>query len=546
MIPHMVSHITMFKKLYKKKNKLLEHFDAPLLHERETYISHMEEKGYSLKYQRKKASYLLYAVRSLSLIDGEYVTLESIVALGDSYKKNKINQEKTRGKIVTKNTKDNDLVCTVVDFFTSISLIDPRIIDQSNLVNSIFKFTNTRLKYFCAPLYQERISYLSYLQSIGMSLFSIREYAEIQINIMEVLCMKEPYAISREGINKAWSKWNKLCLERNGAESHIRKRKFFKCAYGWFDYLGILISDSASLPGQDVIETYCNWMIEDKGLAQETIESRKRELIRFLGFLNTCKCQISHITISNVDAYLLDRHNNGWCRRSIAIIASILRGFIQYAYVNKIIEKDFSKSIKGPRVYSHESMPYAPKWSDVEKIASYYKGKDAVSIRNRAIVYLLVLYGLRSNEVADIMLEDIDWSKDCFVIRHIKRGRTQIYPMLPVAGNIIIEYLQNVRNNTCNNRHLFLMLHAPYHKLSRYSIYNIVATAYKRLGIVVKHIGGHSLRHAFASHLINNGETMKSISDILGHRSMNSTKTYAKVDLIGLSTVADMEWEGLL
>ena len=90
------------------------------------------------------------------------------------------------------------------------------------------------------------------------------------------------------------------------------------------------------------------------------------------------------------------------------------------------------------------------------------------------------------------------------------------------------------------------MLHAPYHKLSRYSIYNIVATAYKRLGIVVKHIGGHSLRHAFASHLINNGETMKSISDILGHRSMNSTKTYAKVDLIGLSTVADMEWEGLL
>lgn len=168
------------------------------------------------------------------------------------------------------------------------------------------------------------------------------------------------------------------------------------------------------------------------------------------------------------------------------------------------------------------------------------------SVRNKAIVLLLAIYGLRSSEIAGIMLDDIDWSKDILIIRHIKRCRTQSYPLLPLAGNAILAYLCSSRQNFCKDRHLFLTMLPPYSAITRAIVYNVVSKAYKELNISVKHIGGHSLRHACASHLINSGETMKTVSDILGHRSINSTKTYAKVDLAGLAYVADMDWEVLL
>lgn len=74
----------------------------------------------------------------------------------------------------------------------------------------------------------------------------------------------------------------------------------------------------------------------------------------------------------------------------------------------------------------------------------------------------------------------------------------------------------------------------------------IVANAYKGIGASAKHVGGHSLRHACASKLINSGLSLKTVSDVLGHRSLDSTRVYTKIDLASLSVVSDMNWEGLI
>lgn len=122
----------------------------------------------------------------------------------------------------------------------------------------------------------------------------------------------------------------------------------------------------------------------------------------------------------------------------------------------------------------------------------------------------------------------------------------QASPLDRTVAGLLSDYLLNGRKNTMGREHLFLALCMPYEAITRGVVYNLVASAYKGLDIKIRHRGGHSLRHACASHLVNNGGTLKDASDLLGHRLFDTTRIYAKVDLKRLQEVAKMDWEGLL
>ena len=159
---------------------------------------------------------------------------------------------------------------------------------------------------------------------------------------------------------------------------------------------------------------------------------------------------------------------------------------------------------------------------------------------------LMAVYGLRSSEVANLRLHDIDWDKGNIYLRRAKSGGMQAFPLNQTVAGLITDYLLNGRKNTMGRDHLFLALCMPYGAITRGVVYNLVANAYKGLDIKIRHRGGHSLRHACASHLVNNGGTLKDVSDLLGHRLLDTTRIYAKIDLKHLQEVAKMEWEGLL
>lgn len=158
----------------------------------------------------------------------------------------------------------------------------------------------------------------------------------------------------------------------------------------------------------------------------------------------------------------------------------------------------------------------------------------------------MAIYGLRSSEVVNLRLKDMDWDKDQIYLKRAKRGGLQAFPLLPEAGNLIADYVGHGRNNTLGREELFLTLFTPYKKLSRSCVYNIVSQSYGKIHGEIRHKGGHSLRHACASHIINTGGTLKDVSDLLGHRLLDTTRVYAKIDLVNLRKVADMKWEGVL
>jgi integrase len=244
------------------------------------------------------------------------------------------------------------------------------------------------------------------------------------------------------------------------------------------------------------------------------------------------------LEINDIDTYFVRATaEHGWNRISVSTVAGNLRQFFKYAETKGLVRKGFAALIAGPRIYAFEGLPLGPSWQDVQRLLTSLDLKRPKDIRDRPILMLCAIYGLRCSEVSRLRLEDIDWERDILNVSHAKGGGPGTHPLLPSVGNAILTYLQTVRPPS-NERTVFLTLQRPYRPLSRVAIYEMVSDRLKSLGVKLPHYGPHSLRHACATHLLNEGESMKAIGDQLAHRSVASTSIYAKVDMPHLREIA--------
>jgi site-specific recombinase XerD len=205
-----------------------------------------------------------------------------------------------------------------------------------------------------------------------------------------------------------------------------------------------------------------------------------------------------------------------------------------------------SRVVESPRIYSHEGLPSYPYWEDINRLLENTHTDKAIDIRDYAILLLLSIYGLRSSEVVQLKLKDIDWNKECIHIQRAKNGNVQIFPLVQSVGEAIIRYLKNVRPNLCGLQEIFVCYRAPYRPILPGSIHTIVYNRLKPLNLNIRHHGAHALRHGCATHLMNEGLTLEQINSHLGHKHLESTRIYAKVDLSNLRKVADIDWSVIL
>lgn len=187
-------------------------------------------------------------------------------------------------------------------------------------------------------------------------------------------------------------------------------------------------------------------------------------------------------------------------------------------------------------MFEQEGLPLGPNRDDVQRLVASFSGDSATDLRNRAVILLLAVYGLRSGEVARLRLDDVDWTGEILHVTRPKQRCSQRYPLVAAVGNAILRYLKEARPQT-SYRELFLSLDSPVRPVSSSSVGAIVHLRLATLGIDVPRRGAHCLRHANARHLLDAGFSLKEIGDHLGHRSASTTRIYAKVDLTGLRQV---------
>lgn len=538
----------MLEQIIKRKFYLAKHLVAPLLAEREEYVGYFHAKGRSRHYLLSIADYTLLIVRLLNLKNGTQapVPVSAIEAAADKWANMELNHPMKRRYSATGKLK---FITIALGWLQRIGRLEPQFEDSKTLINELFFKRHIKKKYLSAPFLQERLSYLLEWKNNGASQFQLREIANYQLHIIHYLRLTELRPVTEPEICHAAQVWsNESGIHgRTNNHSMYAEMRFLRFAKGWLDSMGLLIRNKKEVPFMDYMMQYLTDLLEERGYSPRTIEGRYSQLKTFLEEVKK-KCNtLAGLTPAIIDGILYKRHEEDGCSRiTVSGIASLYRSFLRYASAQGWCRQGLAETVKAPRVYHLDSLPSAPAWEEIQKAIDSKNTNNPTAIRDYAILLLLAVYGLRCSEVVGLNLKDFNWKKEQLHLRRAKGCKPQIFPLIRSVGDAVIRYIKEVRQNESCLKYLFLCRRSPYRPMSTSSVYALVSRSLKPLNLNLRHYGPHCLRHGCATRLINSGFSLKEIADQLGHQQLDTTRIYAKVDMVSLRKVAAMHWEGLL
>jgi site-specific recombinase XerD len=312
-------------------------------------------------------------------------------------------------------------------------------------------------------------------------------------------------------------------------------------------FLGRLqVPDAAQPTDADHVRQYSDFLFRERGLSPQTVAYRQRTIHQFLAQVEEAGLRLKTVTVAQVDELLIQKvRDEGYARVTIKSWVSALRPFFRFAEERGWCRRGLAAAIKGPRVYKHQGLPIGPSWEDVKRLLAAAEGDRPADIRDRALMLLLAVYGLRAGEVTTLRLKDFDWEREVLHVARGKGNKPRTYPLCRPVGDAVLRYLSEVRPRS-DRREVFLTLVAPFTPLAVDGLGEAVRRRLHALGLKLPHYGSHVLRHACATHLLAQGLSLKEIGDHLGHQSPEATRIYAKVDLAALRMVGDFALEGLL
>jgi site-specific recombinase XerD len=316
------------------------------------------------------------------------------------------------------------------------------------------------------------------------------------------------------------------------------------CARSWLKYLGWWQRAQESVMCVPALDKFVAWMRDERGLTQCTIDQWRYRTSKFLQWCHETGRDLSTLQPQDIDTYFVTYGAQRWSRISAGHIAKMLRVFLRHAASTGACSASLAASIQGNRQYALESLPYALSWDDVRRVIATASGDTEHDIRDRAILLLLAVYGLRRGEVASLRLDQIDLSAGRLHIWRLKRCKPQVYPLVASVAEALRRYIEDARPNVAYPE-VFIRTQAPRTPILATAIYSVVSRRLKALNITVAHLGPHALRHSCAAKLLADGLTLKEIGDHLGHRSTSATMTYTKIDLVSLRQVGDYDLGGL-
>ena len=310
-----------------------------------------------------------------------------------------------------------------------------------------------------------------------------------------------------------------------------------------FDGLGRYLETHGILcPPQlpaSLIDEFCTSLSVDRGLQPCTIDGYRHFVDEFLRHVGSdgSAASLSRLGLEDVDGFIVAAGAN-YSRRSIGHACTAVRGLLRFLYRAKVLDHDLSTAVISPWFYALERLPCALPWETVRSVLDAVDLSTAIGRRDRAILLLLVTYGVRPGEVVKLRLEDIAWRHDAITFRRSKNGRPLSFPLTRDVGEAIALYLKEGRPDT-TAREIFIRVTAPHVALGRGSIVSgLVRHYFARAGIVSRHTGAYVIRHSLAVQLLRKRHPLKTITDMLGHRDPSIAYHYAKLDLEDLRDVA--------
>ena len=295
-------------------------------------------------------------------------------------------------------------------------------------------------------------------------------------------------------------------------------------------------TSSGSLYGVWVVP-YLDFVRHHRG--RRTTHQLENGLGRFCAWLEAQGLTgLSELTPSQLQDFIFSLE--GFRRSTIAIHASALRGFFAYLRLEGVLDKDLASAIELPRVYSMAQPPQVLEDDTVERLLLAVDRSSPLGKRDLAMLLLAARYGLRPSDIRGLRFDQIHWREQRIVLVQSKSQRRLELPLLAEVDEALVSYIRDGRPS-CLAPEIFLRHVAPIGPLARRNnLWPVMCRALVAAGIEIPtgEQGFRLLRHCAATRLLRRGVAFETISDILGHASVDTTRRYAQVDLAGLRSVA--------
>ena len=282
------------------------------------------------------------------------------------------------------------------------------------------------------------------------------------------------------------------------------------------------------------LEAFLDYLKVEKGLSSNSIYAYNEDLRKYIDYLNDFKISDpKKITRKDITDFLFILRKN-ISPRSIARILSTIKNFHRFLLREKITSTDPSDLIDTPKV--DKKIPNFLTFDEVSKILKAPNLKNTQGIRDRAILELMYATGLRVSELVGLKLSDVNLDVG-FMKCKGKGSKERIVPLGKVAAQFLEKYLQTARLKLLGKKVcIYLFLAQGGKGISRQSVWKMIKKQVRKVGIKKK-VSPHTLRHSFATHLLEGGADLRSVQEMLGHASITTTQIYTHINQTRLKKI---------
>lgn len=278
----------------------------------------------------------------------------------------------------------------------------------------------------------------------------------------------------------------------------------------------------------NIIRNYHSFLILEKALSDNTVEAYMGDIDKLSGYSVRKKIKLEKVKYRDLQQFLHELSDTGVSSATVVRIVSSVKSFYKYLVFEGVIKKDPAALLESPKLGKH--LPDVLTVEEIDEVISAVDLTKSEGQRNKAIIETLYGCGLRVSELIGLRLSDIFKKED--VVRVIGKGdKERLVPISKAALKEINKYVKGARAslNIKPGAEDLIFLNRRGAQLTRVMIFTIIKNAVSETSIT-KNVSPHTFRHSFATHLLENGASLRVIQEMLGHASITTTEVYTHLN----------------
>jgi len=275
------------------------------------------------------------------------------------------------------------------------------------------------------------------------------------------------------------------------------------------------------------LEEYMNYLAVEKGLAKNTLDSYRRDLQKFIAFLHNQKLtDPGQVKSSEITRFIGDLKSGQSATSTISRMLASIRSFFNYLLEEGIVKTNPALELESPRI--EKKLPRVLTTDEINSLLDQPKTSECKGLRDKAMLELLYASGIRVSELIDLNLSDFD-PRVGYLRCKGKGQKERIVPIGSVAIGYVNDYMNSAREKLCkNNGEAALFVNHHGSRMTRQGFWKLLKKYAHNSGIETE-ITPHTIRHSFATHLLENGADLRSVQEMLGHSDISTTQIYTQV-----------------